>query len=223
MILRVITFPTSVYSCSLQHWNTFQNKELTKLRNYISTYCFVFISKVIIMWIFIRLISLMCIIIFMVKHLQKCWIPWCTISQVKKKKDIFLVYGPLDQAVNLEGGLILLGNTFQSTQISAILWFTCSIPSSTLSFQQNDWTCLFWWFKESLNGRWVSSYAGHTWDCVHPDIRDTFPVGFMNSTVKYTFFTSCWLHDGAYVNMCILYIWSFFIKNLCCPGKELDD
>lgn len=108
MILRVIVFPTSVYSCSLQRWNTFQNKELTKLRNYISTYCFVFISKVIIMWIFVRLISLMCIIIFMVKHLQKCWIPWCTISQVKKKTDVFLVYGPLDQAVNLEEWLNII-------------------------------------------------------------------------------------------------------------------
>lgn len=40
--------------------------------------------------------------IFMVKPLQKCWIPWCTNSQVKKTADILLAYWPLDQVVNLE-------------------------------------------------------------------------------------------------------------------------
>lgn len=43
-------------------------------------------------------------------------------------------------------------------------------------------------------------------DCVHPDARNNFPVGFMNSIVKYIFFTAYGFHDCAFVNTCIFFI-----------------
>lgn len=67
----------------------------------------------------------------------------------------------------------------------------------------------------------MMSHAGHAWDCLHPDTRNSFQVDFMKSIVKYTHFSLP--ADFMTVQMCVFFILTFFIKNICCPGKELDD
>lgn len=50
----------------------------------------------------------------------------------------------------------------------------------------------------------MMSHAGHAWDCVPPDTRNSFQVGFMKSIVKYTHFSLP--ADFMTVQMCAFFI-----------------